>query len=84
VVVRGFHVKILETFWEKPIICYSIKAAIDSGCFDEVMVSTDDEEISRISRSQGALTPFLRSETTSNDFATTADVLVRFSTTIKK
>jgi N-acylneuraminate cytidylyltransferase len=76
--------KNIRDFLGKPIISYSIKAAIDSGCFDEVMVSTDDEEISRISRSHGALTPFLRSEATSNDFATTADVLVEVLENYKK
>ena len=46
-----------------------------SGIFDEVMVSTDSEEIAEIARAAGASVPFLRSEKTSGDFATTADVL---------
>lgn len=58
-----------------PIIAYSIKAAIESGVFDEVMVSTDDEEIAAIARQYGAKVPFMRSEETSNDYATTADVI---------
>ena len=67
--------KNIKEFNGKPIIAYSIEAAIGSGVFDEVMVSTDDEEIAEISRSYGAKVPFLRSEKTSNDFATTADVI---------
>ena len=67
--------KNIRSFLGKPIIGYSIEAALSSGVFDEVMVSTDDEEISEVSRSFGASVPFLRSEATSNDYATTADVL---------
>lgn len=68
--------KNIKPFLGKPIILYSIEAALESGEFDEVMVSTDDEEIAEIARSAGAKVPFLRSEATSNDFATTADVLL--------
>lgn len=64
-----------KPFMGKPIIAYSIEAALASGVFDEVMVSTDDDEIARIARECGAKVPFMRSERTSTDFATTADVL---------
>lgn len=67
--------KNIKPFLGKPIIAYSIEAALSSGVFDEVMVSTDDEEIAEVARSFGACVPFFRSEETSNDFATTADVL---------
>lgn len=63
-------------FCGEPIITYSIKAALESGIFDEVMVSTDDEEIAGIARAAGAKVPFMRSEETSNDFATTNDVIL--------
>lgn len=65
-----------KLFLGKPIICYSIEAAISSGIFEEVMVSTDDEEIAEISKKAGAEVPFMRSEETSNDYATTDDVLL--------
>lgn len=65
-----------KLFIGKPIICYSIEAALSSGLFEEVMVSTDDEEIAEISRKAGACVPFMRSEATSNDYATTDDVLM--------
>lgn len=67
--------KNIKEFCGKPIIAYSIEAALASGAFDEVMVSTDSEEIKAIALQYGASVPFLRSEATSNDFATTADVL---------
>lgn len=67
--------KNIKDFLGKPIIAYSIEAALQSGIFDEVMVSTDDEEIAEISRQYGASVPFLRSAETSNDYATTADVI---------
>lgn len=64
-----------KEFCGKPIIAYSIEAALLSNSFDEVMVSTDSEEIADIAKEWGALVPFYRSEGTSGDFATTADVL---------
>ncbi|SHI04039.1 N-acylneuraminate cytidylyltransferase [Butyrivibrio fibrisolvens DSM 3071] len=67
--------KNIKEFCGKPIIAYSIEAAIGSGIFDEVMVSTDDEEISQIALGYGAKVPFLRSEKLSGDYATTSDVL---------
>lgn len=65
-----------KEFLGKPIICYSIEAALASGLFEEVMVSTDDEEIAQIARKTGANVPFMRSEQTANDYATTDDVLL--------
>ncbi|MCC9137757.1 pseudaminic acid cytidylyltransferase [Pontibacter silvestris] len=67
--------KNIKPFLGKPIIAYSIEAAVHSGLFDEVMVSTDDKEIAEISKCFGASVPFFRSTASSNDFATTADVL---------
>lgn len=68
--------KNIKEFLGKPIIAYSIEAALKSGLFDEVMVSTDDEEIAAIAKQYGAKVPFLRSAETANDYATTADVLL--------
>lgn len=67
--------KNIKEFCGKPIIAYSIEAALESGVFEEVMVSTDSEEIAEIAREYGASVPFMRSERTSSDFATTSDVL---------
>ena len=67
--------KNIKLFLGKPIIGYSIKAAIDSKLFDEVMVSTEDQEIMSISENLGASIPFKRSEKLSDDFTSTFDVL---------
>jgi len=67
--------KNIKSFLGKPIIAYSIETALKSGVFDAVMVSTDDEEIAEIARSFGASVPFLRSGKSSDDYATTADVV---------
>lgn len=68
--------KNIREFCGRPIIVYSIEAALNSDVFDEVMVSTDDEKIAEIAKEAGAKVPFLRSAETSNDFATTADVIL--------
>ena len=75
ITARGGPRKNIKDFLGKPIIAYSIEAALQSGVFDEVMVSTDSEEIKEIAIKYGANVPFMRSEATSNDYATTADVI---------
>lgn len=65
-----------KEFLGKPIICYSIEAALTSGLFDEVMVSTDDMEIAQIAKKAGAEVPFMRSESAAGDYATTDEVLL--------
>jgi pseudaminic acid cytidylyltransferase len=67
--------KNIRDFLGKPIIAYPIAAALESCCFQEVMVSTDDAEIAEVAGRWGASVPFLRSAKTADDFATTADVL---------
>lgn len=67
--------KNIRNFSGKPIIAYSIEAALQSGIFDEVMVSTDSGEIAMIAEQYGAKVPFMRSDATSNDWAITAEVL---------
>lgn len=67
--------KNIKMFHGQPMIAWSIQAAIDSGCFDEVWVSTDDEEIAVVAQVYGAKVPFLRPAYLSDDFATTADVM---------
>lgn len=76
--------KNIKEFCGKPIIAYSIQAALDSGAFDEVMVSTDSEEIASVARRYGAKVPFLRSQKMSNDYATTAEVIHEVITMYKK
>lgn len=81
---KRIPLKNIKLFKGKPIIAYSIIAAIESGLFEEVMVSTDSIEIAEIATSYGASIPFLRSEENSNDFATTADVLKEVLNSYKK
>lgn len=76
--------KNIKPFMGKPIMAYSIEAALKSGIFDEVMVSTDDEEFADVAKKSGASVPFLRSEATSNDYATTVDVLLEVIETYKQ
>ena len=66
--------KNVRLFAGKPVIAYSIRAAVESGCFDHVIVSTDDEAIAAISREHGASIPFMRPEKLSDDHAHLADV----------
>ena len=68
--------KNVKEFCGKPILAYSIEAAIGAGIFDTVMVSTEDEEIAEIAKRYGAEVPFYRSEQTAGDYATTNDVLL--------
>lgn len=68
--------KNIKLFLGKPIIAYSIKAALDSKLYDTVMVSTDDEEIKNIAMKCGAAVPFMRSIKNADDHATTVDVLL--------
>lgn len=68
--------KNIKSFNGKPIIAYPIETALQSGLFDMVMVSTDDDEIAGIARQCGAAVPFYRSAATSDDYAGTGAVLV--------
>lgn len=68
--------KNVKEFCGRPILAYSVDAALESGLFEHVMVSTDDEEIAAVARSLGAEVPFMRGASASDDFATTCDVLL--------
>jgi N-acylneuraminate cytidylyltransferase len=67
--------KNLRDFCGRPIIAWSIATALESGLFDEVIVSTDDEEIAALAHSLGAKVPFMRPAELSNDFAGTLAVI---------
>jgi len=68
--------KNIKNFLGKPIIAYSIETALQSGLFDEVMVSTDDKEIAEIAIKCDAKVPFFRSKNTANDYAGLADMII--------
>jgi N-acylneuraminate cytidylyltransferase len=67
--------KNIKEFCGKPIIAYSIEAALASNCFDRVIVSTDDEEIAAVARKYGAEVPFVRPKELADDYATTVAVI---------
>ena len=67
--------KNIKLFLNKPVIAYAIKLAINSNIFDEVMVSTDSEEIANVALKYGAKVPFIRSNKTSSDYSTTFEVI---------
>jgi pseudaminic acid cytidylyltransferase len=67
--------KNIKDFFGKPIISYSIKAALESNCFDQIIVSTDDDEISAVAIKYGAQVPFKRPSELSDDFSTTSSVV---------
>ena len=67
--------KNIKLFFGKPLIAYSIEAALNSKIFDRVIVSTDDIEIAEVAKKYGAEVPFLRPKKISDDFATTMDVI---------
>ncbi len=76
--------KNIKDFMGKPMLAYAIQAAKDAEIFEEIMVSTDSEEIAEVARRYGAKVPFIRSERTSNDFAITYDVLEEVLSEYKK
>lgn len=71
--LRGKNLKLLG---DKPLIAWSIEAALQSGCLQRVIVSTEDPETADIARQFGAETPFLRSHELASDTAKVEDVVI--------
>jgi len=67
--------KNIKLFHSKPLIAYSIEVALNSKLFENVIVTTDDEEIARIARAYGAETPFIRPQKLSDDMSTSSDAV---------
>ncbi len=72
---KGVRDKNIRDLCGKPLMAYTIEAALDSGEFDEVMVSTDSEIYAEIARKYGANVPFLRSAKTASDTASSWDMV---------
>lgn len=72
---KGIKDKNIKPMLGMPLMGYTITAALKSGCFDEVMVSTDSENYAQIAREYGASVPFLRSNSTSSDSASSWDTI---------
>jgi len=67
--------KNVKPFCGKPMIAWSIEAALQSACFDQVIVSTDDDEIAEVARQCGAQVPFMRPAELSDDHTGTIPVI---------
>ena len=76
--------KNIKEFFGKPMLSYAINACKDSGLFSEIMVSTDSDEIAEIARNNGAQVPFMRSQKTADDYASTFDVVEEVINNYKK
>jgi len=76
--------KNVKNFCGKPIIAYSIEAALKSKCFDRVFVSTDDSRIAAVAKKYGAETPYIRSKKNSSDTATITDVILEVLSKLKQ
>lgn len=72
---KGVRDKNIRNLCGKPLMAYTIEAALESGEFDEVMVSTDSEKYAEIAKECGASVPFLRSAKTSSDSASSWDMI---------
>lgn len=75
--------KNIKDFCGKPMISRSIEAALESGCFDRVVVSTDDTEIAEVARQYGAEIPFMRPAELSDDFTGTQPVIAHAINTLQ-
>ncbi len=67
--------KNIKTFNGRPMIAWSINAALESACFDRVVVSTDDDDIAAIAKECGAEVPFMRPASLSDDYCGTSEVV---------
>lgn len=76
--------KNIKLFRGKPMISWSIEAAKAAGCFDRIIVSTDDDEIAEVSTSYGAEVPFVRPAYLADDFSSTVDVMQHAASWIQR
>lgn len=67
--------KNIKLFCGKPMVVWSIEAALQSGCFSQVIVSTDDAEIAEVAKTHGAQVPFMRPASLSDDHTGTIAVI---------
>jgi pseudaminic acid cytidylyltransferase len=72
---KRIHKKNIKLFYGKPMIAYSIEAALESGIFDEIYISTDDNEIAEIAKAYGAKIPFMRPSELADDYTATVPVI---------
>ena len=73
---KGVKRKNIRLLDGKPLIAYAVESALDSKCFQNVIVSTDDKEIATIAKKYGAEIPFLRPKKLANDHSGMSDVII--------
>lgn len=76
--------KNIKEFCGKPMIAWAIETAKETGLFDHIIISTEDEEISEIARNYGAETPFARPKTLADDYTATVPVIAHAADTCQK
>lgn len=76
--------KNIKPFCGKPMLAWSIETALQSGCFDQVIVSTDDQEIAKVAQQYGAEIPFIRPPELSDDHTGTIPVIAHAIQTIQQ
>lgn len=76
--------KNIKNFFGKPMIQWSIEAAKKSNIFNKIIVSTDDNEIAKVSKDLGATVPFMRPKELSDDYTSTIDVIAHACDWVKK
>jgi len=81
---KGVPQKNIRTLDNKPLIAHTIESALDSGCFSNVIVSTDDKKIAKIALEYGAEIPFMRPKKLSSDYASMDDVILHGIKKLKK
>jgi CMP-N,N'-diacetyllegionaminic acid synthase len=80
---KGLPGKNIKTLIDKPLLAWSVQQGLASKYVDEVIVSTDSEEIAEIAKQYGASIPFLRPSELARDETSTADVLIHLIDTLE-
>ena len=81
---KGVKRKNIRPLGGKPLIAYALESAINSNLFQDVVVTTEDEEIANISKNFGANVPFIRPQELATDLATTEEVLIHTINELKR
>lgn len=81
---KGLLDKNIKELNNKPLMAYTIEAAVKSDIFDEIILSTDSNKYAEIGRKYGATVPFLREENLARDNASTKDVIIHVINKLEK
>ena len=72
---KGVPKKNIRMICGKPLLGWMVQAAIDTGLFDKIMVSTDSREFADVAEACGAWVPFLRDQNVATDSASTIEAI---------